>query len=109
MNLQLPNIVQTYFQSSNDDDASRVVNCFCAHDIVTDEKVTHHGPRAIETWCNAARRSFSYRVEPLRVAQRDDSLVVIASVAGNFPGSPVDLSYAFQLENGLILSLEITP
>jgi hypothetical protein len=43
------------------------------------------------------------------VAQRDDPLVVIASVAGNFPGSPVDLSYAFQLENGLILSLEITP
>ncbi|WP_260814053.1 hypothetical protein [Xanthomonas prunicola] len=31
-----------------------------------------------------------------------------ANVGGNFPGSPVVLSYRFRLERGLIASLEVT-
>lgn len=31
-----------------------------------------------------------------------------AEVTGKFPGSPIDLTYRFRLERGLIASLEIT-
>jgi hypothetical protein len=34
--------------------------------------------------------------------------VVTSHVAGDFPGSPVDLRYFFRLENDKIVELEIT-
>ena len=38
---------------------------------------------------------------------RDGATVVIARVAGDFPGSPVELQHAFRLDGGQIVSLEI--
>ena len=34
--------------------------------------------------------------------------VVISHTAGNFPGSPVDLRYAFRLERGKIAAMTVT-
>jgi hypothetical protein len=34
-------------------------------------------------------------------------IVVLARVAGDFPGSPVELQHAFRLDGGQIASLEI--
>ncbi|CKU18089.1 Uncharacterised protein [Mycobacterium tuberculosis] len=45
---------------------------------------------------------------PFALEREDDFQIVRAKVTGNFPGSPIDLSYRFRLERGLIASLEIT-
>jgi hypothetical protein len=40
---------------------------------------------------------------------RAASFVVACRLTGNFPGSPVDLRFIFELEGDKIVSLEITP
>ena len=47
--------------------------------------------------------------EPLALEKKDRKYIVTARVTGTFPGSPVDLKFAFTLERGKIATLEITP
>ena len=109
MNLQLLSAVQTYFEISNGDDISRMAACFCNDARVIDEKRMHQGIEAIESWQQAARQAFTYRVEPLESSAEDDQLSVTAMVSGDFPGSPLALKHVFTLRDGRISSLEIAP
>ena len=109
MNLQLPDVVATYFEISNGGDASRIAACFCADATVADESKTHRGIAAIESWHREARQAFTYTVEPLEAAHDQGRLIVTARVAGDFPGSPVQLHHVFRLQDGQIRSLEIAP
>jgi hypothetical protein len=43
------------------------------------------------------------------LAQKDGWHIVTSRLSGNFPGSPVDLRFVFQLECGKIAFLQITP
>ncbi|WP_331076665.1 hypothetical protein [Daejeonella sp.] len=45
-------------------------------------------------------------MKPLEYSATDE--VLKAEVSGNFPGSPVVLSYHFEFKDGLIQSLRIT-
>lgn len=109
MNIQLPDVVATYFDISNGGDVSRMATCFCADATVTDENRTHQGIEAIESWQREARQTFTYQVEPLHAVHDEDRLIVTARVAGDFPGSPVSLKHVFRLQDGRIGSLEIAP
>lgn len=106
---QFPHAVQTYFDVSNGGDVTQLASCFCSHATVSDENKTHTGIAAIEAWQQEARRAFIYRVQPLQARKEEGRLTVITRLAGNFPGSPVQLSHAFTLEGDQIRSLEITP
>ena len=109
MSLQLPEVVQKYFDVSNGGDAAQLASCFCSQARVSDEKKTHEGIAAIEAWQQEARRAFIYQVQPLQARRGEGGLTVIARLVGNFPGSPVQLSHVFTLEGDRIRSLEITP
>ncbi len=108
MSLQLPDVVQTYFDISNGADSANLARCFAADAAVTDENKTHRGLEAIRHWKHEARQAFSYRVEPLQAQEEDGALVIAARVVGNFPGSPVQLKHRFTLADGRIQALEIT-
>ena len=62
----------------------------------------HELPEAL-----SAVDAYQYTVEPLEAVQQDGKIVVTARLAGNFPGSPVTLAYAFELDRDHIISLEI--
>lgn len=109
MTPQLPDVVQTYFSVSNGGDAAQLASCFHSDATVCDERKTYEGTAAIEAWQLEARSAFIYQVQPLQALQGQGRLTVIAHLVGNFPGSPVQLSYVFTLEGGRIRSLEITP
>jgi hypothetical protein len=46
-------------------------------------------------------------VEPLSVTERDGATIVVGRVAGDFPGSPIELNHTFRLEGDKIASLDI--
>ena len=48
-------------------------------------------------------------VDVISVAEKDDKTIVTGRVAGDFPGSPVDLRYAFTLAGEKIARLDIRP
>ena len=107
MPITLPMPVAAYFAADrNDGDA--VARCFTENAGVVDERRTHAGRDAIRRWKAEASATFSYTTDPFAVSQENGATVVTAHVAGDFPGSPVDLRYAFVLEGDRIARLEIT-
>jgi hypothetical protein len=57
----------------------------------------------------AASAKYSYTSEPFAIEQKDGRYIVTSQLTGNFPGSPVNLRFSFQLERGKIASLVIQP
>jgi hypothetical protein len=82
---------------------------FTKEAVVTDEGRTHSGHAAIAAWKLDASTKYSYTSEPVGLEETSSGYVVTSRVTGNFPGSPVDLRYAFRLERGKIAFLEIAP
>ena len=106
--LNLPEPIAAYFDADKQG-GDAVARCFTNRAVVKDEGRTHSGLEAIKAWKTAAAAKYSYVAEPSTVERSAGRFIVTARLTGNFPGSPVDLRYAFGLERGKIASLEITP
>lgn len=72
-----------------------------------DEGHAIEGLAAIAAWKAAAKAKYQHTAEPLHATTADGKTIVTAKVTGNFPGSPVDLHFAFGLRDEKIVSLEI--
>ncbi|MDN3561063.1 nuclear transport factor 2 family protein [Vreelandella neptunia] len=107
MSLSLPDAITTYFSISNGANDTHLGDCFTQDACVLDEGETHCGRTAIQAWLRATRANIEYSVEPISVSQQGNTMVVTATVTGNFPGSPVQLDHTFQLADMQIQSLEI--
>lgn len=107
MSLSLPDAITTYFSISNGANNTHLGDCFTQDACVLDEGETHCGRTAIQAWLRATRANIEYSVEPISVSQQGNTMVVTATVTGNFPGSPVQLDHTFQLADMQIQSLEI--
>lgn len=107
MPITLPGPVAAYF-AADQNNGDAVAQCFTENAVVIDERRTHAGRDAIRRWKAEASAKFSYTTDPFAVSDEDGQTVVTAHVSGDFPGSSVDLRYAFVLEGGKIARLEIT-
>ncbi|MEJ8573701.1 nuclear transport factor 2 family protein [Microbaculum marinum] len=106
MSLSLPTPIASYFAADGTDGAT-VAECFASDGVVIDEKETYRGRAAIARWKTQASAKYDYKSEPVAVDERGETVLVTARVTGNFPGSPVDLRYAFTLAGTEIARLEI--
>jgi hypothetical protein len=107
MSINLPEPIAAYFGAERAEDARALAQCFANDGVIHDEGGTFTGTAAIERWNANARAKYHHTVEPLSATGRDGTVVVLAKVAGEFPGSPVNLEHAFRLEGDKIVSLEI--
>lgn len=105
--IDLPKAIAGYFAADETKDAARVAHCFTETAVVTDEGETHSGRAAIQAWKAASSTKYSYTVEPFSITADGNRTVVTSHLAGDFPGSPVDLRYVFALEGEKIAELEI--
>ena len=108
MTIDLPIPISAYFQADKHD-AATVSDCFTEDATVYDEHTTHTGREAIHAWKTGASKKYSYTVEPFKLEKIDTKRIVTAHVVGNFPGSPIDLRYFFELKDDKIAALEIKP
>lgn len=106
MPLTLPKPIADYFAADAADGAA-VAKCFTADAVVIDENKTYTGRDAIAAWKTETSAKYNYIAEPVTIDDQDDRLIVTAHLTGNFPGSPVDLRYAFTLSGDVIARLEI--
>ena len=105
--LILPVPIAAYF-SADARHPEAVVDCFTEQATVKDESRTYTGIEAIKAWKTSSSTKYTYIAEPFALDRNADLQIVRVHVAGNFPGSPVDLQYQFRLDRGLIAALEIT-
>ena len=106
MPLLLPKPIADYFAADATDGAA-VAKCFTADAVVVDEKKTHTGRNAIAAWKSEASAKYDYIAEPIAIDDQGSWVIITAHVSGNFPGSPVNLRYAFVLSDDAIARLEI--
>ena len=104
--ISLPDPIAAYF-AADLKNPEAVARCFTPQATVKDEGHTHEGREAIQAWKAGAAAQYRYTTEPLAHAHANGVHTVSGHVAGNFPGSPVDLQYRFRLDGDLIASLEI--
>jgi len=107
MSINLPRPIAAYFAAQNAGDAGALAQCFANDGVVHDEGGSFIGRAAIERWNAAARTKYHHTVVPLSATDGDGAIVVLCRVAGEFPGSPVELQHVFRLDDETIGSLEI--
>lgn len=103
----LPDIVTRYFEASNAHDIDRMLACFADDARVRDEGEDIVGRAAIRQWKEKVTARYNTTSDLLSYESRDGSDFVTAKVSGTFPGSPIELTYRFGLEQGRIVSLAI--
>ena len=108
MTINLPQPVAAYFAAESLD-GEAVSRCFAERAVVKDEGHTYNGRAAIKAWKEEASSKYQYTSELLGCEHEDDRVVVTSRLTGNFPGSPVDLRFNFELAGEQIVSLEIAP
>jgi len=106
--LNLPIPVSAYF-TADKGDGEAVLRCFTENAVVKDEGHTHKGRAAIKEWKTDASAKYQYTCEPFACEAKGGKIVVTSRLTGNFPGSPVDLRFFFELQGARIASLEIIP
>jgi len=99
--------VADYIAAANAHDIDAATACFSRTAMVHDERRERRGITAIREWVVEVSEKYRPTVEVLGVAERDGRTVVTGRVSGNFPGSPVELRYAFTVTRGKIDRLEI--
>lgn len=104
--LTLPKPIAAYFAAEHNPEA--LAHCLTAQAVMTDDGHTYTGVNAIKAFMAEASAKYGATSVPFAIAQEDGFQRVRANVSGNFPGSPIVLSYRFRLERDLIASLEIT-
>ena len=107
MSVELPNPIAAYFAAENRHDTEALAHFFADDAVVRDEGRIFEGLVAIKEWKTETKKKYQHTVKPLASVQKDGNTIVTVRVAGNFPGSPVDLQFVFRLEGGKIASLEI--
>jgi hypothetical protein len=105
--LSLPDPIAAYF-ATDQGNTDAISRCFTTQAVVKDEGYVYTGLDAIKAWKAAASAAYTYTSAPFAIEHDGGFHVVTSRVTGNFPGSPLDLRFRFQLERGLIASLEIT-
>jgi ketosteroid isomerase-like protein len=107
MRIELPKPLAAYYAAKNQKDIAGMLACFAADASVHDEGQDRRGHAEIREWMEETTRKYGVTVDPREISGGADKPVVAALVAGNFPGSPVTLSYHFTLADGAISHLEI--
>ncbi len=104
--MNLPKVVADLVKTQNNFDSVAYANCFSETAVVFDEGKTHNGRKEIESWIEKANNEYQATMKPLEYSTKEE--ILRAEVSGNFPGSPIVLSYHLEIADELIQSLKIT-
>jgi Domain of unknown function (DUF4440) len=107
MAIELPKPISAYFEADRSN-KSAVGECFTDDAVVVDEGNTYTGRKSIQEWKENSAKKYTYTADPFAIEVEGGRTIVTAHLVGDFPGSPLDLRYAFTLKAAKIASLEIT-
>jgi ketosteroid isomerase-like protein len=110
MTTAIPDVIERYLGAAPEGDLDTLVACFTSDAEVIDEERTFVGHDAIRGWREDVASAFTYTMSVLSSeAVGADRRIVTADLAGDFPGSPAQLTFRFTLRDGLISALHIAP
>lgn len=101
---QLPAGILTYLDPAS---GAEGINGFTDDAVVTDNGTRYAGREDLLRFLTTTTTEFEFTTTFLRAESHGDRHVVWNRLDGNFPGGTVDLKYTFDLEDGLIRTLDI--
>ena len=104
--MNLPKVITNLIEAQNNSDSITYSNCFAKTAVVFDEGNTHKGKVEIQHWIAEANKKYKTVMNPIEYDEAKE--ILKTKVSGTFDGSPVILSYHFEILDGLIQSLKIT-
>ena len=107
MTTQMHSTLERYFAATRKHDVAGMLADMADDAVVKDEGREHRGVPAIREWMKETIRKYRFHAEPTSVARENDRTAVSVSVSGDFPGSPIALTYRFELDGQKIARLEI--
>ena len=109
MSTDIPTPVATYLTAKDGGDGAAAVECFADDAIVHDEGRDHVGIDAIPDWTDTISATYELTRTVLETRRSGAATLVRIRVAGNFPGSPVELHHHFTVSEDRITALTICP
>ena len=109
MSDDIPAAVAAYLEAKDGNDAGTVLDSFADDAIVHDEGRDHVGIDAIRAWTDTISATSELTRTVLEARRSGAATLVRTRVAGNFPGSPVELHQHFTVSEGRITALTICP
>ena len=103
----LPEAITQYLDATNRFDADSAAACFTPEATVQDDGKTYTGAEEIRQWVAQASEAYQPQARAVHAVAKEGRTAVTVSVAGSFPGSPVDLEFEFSLLNEKIAKLTI--
>jgi ketosteroid isomerase-like protein len=107
MTTRMHSALERYFAATNRHDVAGMIADLADDAVVKDEGREHRGIPAIREWMKETLRKYNFQAAPTSVAREKDQTAVAVTVSGDFPGSPIALSYRFKLEGQKVTRLEI--
>jgi hypothetical protein len=108
MSTKLPPPLEAYFAAKTHNEIDAMLAPFAESAAVKDEGEERRGLAAIRKWIEDTINKYHYTTEVLGVAESGAQTTVACRLTGDFPGSPVEVRYVFDLHAGKITRLEIT-
>jgi len=103
----LPENVQNFYQANAENISLVIPKFFTSDAIVKDENIKYVGHTEICKWLSDAIAKYKFKAEPLKVLETNEYFSVLTKVSGDFPNSPIEITYQFKLRNNQITALEI--
>ena len=107
MTAKLPQPLADYFEATNAHDVAAMIAAFAEHSVVQDEGRQLHGLAAIVDWMKETIDKYDFKVAPIESSRNGRKIIVLVSLSGKFPGSPITLQYEFTVDAEKIARLEI--
>lgn len=107
MTFRSPKPISDYYDAQNRHDIDAMLAPFAEDAVVIDEGQTMKGRAAVRAWMEETSRKFAVTITPETLDESGGKTIVRALVTGNFPGSPIHLTYHFTLRADEITGLEI--
>ena len=89
MTAKLPRVLAEYFAATNAHDVEAMIAAFTEDATVHDEGRDHIGVAAVRAWMKETIEKYDYKAEPIESSRNGSSAVVLVSLRGKFPGSPI--------------------
>lgn len=105
--IDLDTPISEYYAACNGQDFDALVALFALDAMVEDEERIHRGAGEIRLWAERTQEEYGFTLVPLESRQEADRIVVSTKVSGTFPGSPIELNFAFRLAGDKISALTI--
>ncbi len=106
--MNLPKVITDLIAAQNKFDSVAYANCFAETGIMIDEGKKHQGRIEIERMIKEANKKYRSVMKPLEYTEMETSGVLAAECSGTFPGSPIVLTFHFDIMDDQIHYLKVT-